>query len=65
MGDIFETLSHAITLRPGKVCCYTVLNNEFIIRSFLIGVDDRQPPKIYPIQINLLLFGCFASCWKK
>lgn len=66
---MLKALSHVITLGPGKDCCSTVLNKEYIIRSFPIALTTRtRQPAITdfpPILMNLLLFCCFPSCWKK
>lgn len=66
---MLKALSHVITLGPGKDCCSTVLNKEYIIRSFptALTTRTRQPATtdFPPIWMNLLLFCCFPSCWKK
>lgn len=62
-GDIFQRLNHAITLGPCKVCCSTVLNKVYIIRSLPIAltIGTRQPATAdFPILINLLLFCCLV-----
>lgn len=45
--------------------CYTKSTSLGLFPLLWRLEPDSLPPQIFPILINLLLFCCFASCWKK